>query len=667
MLDFNPYGPDQKKEIDFDTIKAIALHNAEAVLHNWMPGGKIVNGEYLCANISGGKGESCSTNILKGVGSDFASGDAWGDLIDLVAQCENVSMREAATKLAEFLNITDNTPPPPPVQTTTEDEKRAQSSRISTALWFEGEACPPNHPYLLKKQVNADTGIKYHPSTGNILIPLRDGTELLGVQRIDANGEKKINHGGRFAGCYHVIQGEHDVVYICEGYATAMTVAMITGKTTVMAVSAGNMPEVGKKISNAYPNAHIIFAADNDQGGEKNPGVDFANKAIKQIGRGLIVYPPYPEGQKGDWNDFALQNGGMAAKELLSRPTAIKRLFVDAKTMLLKEPSFLVDDAIESPCTGMVFGPSGSGKSFLVFDIALCCATGKDWNGKKVKQGPVIYICGEGRHAIPRRVKAWETHYGVTVPHGRMMVSSTSIDFEPATIANMISEINEIAAQANEPPVMIIIDTMARALPGNADENSTKDTGLFIKECDNLQTTYNCSVIIVHHTGHNETKRARGSSALKGAMDVEIMVSSDGTIEWTKTKDIESPPLISFSVKQIRYGEGKHDNSCVLEYDLPDSPKEAKMTANMKAAVRSLREAVKDDGFDRPVCMLTTWRNAYKKYLSGVTDRAKQQSFKAQVIILEDKGEVQVIGDKVELLKMKDDVITERMFSGLLK
>ena len=668
MIDFNKWGNEEpRKEIDFNLVKSVALQNVEAVLGHWQPGGKVVRGEYVCGGITGGNGESCSTNVSTGVGSDFASGEKWGDLIDLVAQRERVGMGEAAALLSEFLHITDLTPPPPPIQTISDSEKREHAARASMQLWVEGEACPPGHPYLVKKQVNADNGIKYHPATGSILIPLRDGVELLGVQRIDPQGEKKVNHGGRLSGCYHVIQGELDVVYICEGYATAMTVAMATGKTAIMAVSAGNLAEVGKKISAAYPSAALVFAADNDQGGEKNPGIDAANAAVKKIGRGVVIAPPFPAGEKGDWNDYALAHGGKMTRELLLRPVARKRLFIDAKTMQLKEPSFLVEDSIESPCTGMVFGPSGSGKTFFIFDLALCCATGRPWNGKKVKTGPVVYICGEGRHAIPRRIKAWEQHNGATVPYNRLMVSSVSLDFEPETIEKIVFDVNEMVEQAGESPVLIVIDTMARALPGNADENSTKDTGLFIKECDALQSLYDCAVLIVHHTGHAELKRARGSSALKGAMDVEIMVSSDGVIEWTKTKDIEAPQPIPFSIKQIQYGQGRHDNSCVLEYDKPGSKKAPKMTAYMRAAIKSLQEAMEAEN-SITGCHEGTWREKFYPYLDGKGDRAKQKAFKEQMDLLEAKGEISVTGSRVSVsASMTQDKITDGMFGGLLK
>ena len=209
-------------------------------------------------------------------------------------------------------------------------------------------------------------------------------------------------------------------------------------------------------------------------------------------------------------------------QKVVAATTTAEPLLVDVNLLSLIEPSFLVQDAIETPCTGMVFGASGSGKSFFILDIALHCATGVPWLGKAVKEGPVIYICGEGRHAVPRRVAAWKSVHGA-IPNGRFLMSQRRVQFDNDTILEMLCEINGLAAMG-ELPVLIVIDTMARALPGDCDENSAKDTMAFVDMCDRLQQQYNCAVIIIHHTGHSESSkdRARGSSAVKGAMDVEI-------------------------------------------------------------------------------------------------------------------------------------------------
>lgn len=658
VIDFNRWGKDEDTKIDYDRLKAIARNNMEMILHRWLPGGKVVRGEYLCGSVHGGQGESCSTNVNDGVGGDFASTERWGDVIDMVATLEGVSMSDAAHKLEEFLGITDATPTPLPIPKQTETERRDHHKKVSAALWMEGEACPPTHPYLIKKQVNVDSGIRYHPQTGNILIPLRDGQDILGVQRIDANGEKKVNNGGKLSGCYHVIPGELDTVYICEGYATAMTVHMATGKTAVMAVSAGNLLAVGEKIAGMYPTARLVFAADNDQGGEKNPGIEASTKAVKQIGRGSVIAPPFPEGEKGDWNDYALIHGGAATRALLVKE--VKQLFVDVRDIATIEADFLIDGVMETPCTGMVFGESGSGKSFFVIDVALHVAAGLRWLDKETKSGPVFYICGEGRHGIPRRVKAWEHHHGCKVPAGRFMVSNLRMSFEPEQVAEMVQCIDHLAENIGT-PAMVIIDTMARALPGSADENSAKDTNMFFNECDRLQSLYNCAVVVVHHSGHGDKRRARGSSAIKGVLDVEIMLSNN-MIEWTKTKDMEPHPPIRYQLDRVVFGEGKRDNSCAITYDTSVKI-EKKETASRSAAKSSLIEAIKREGMGSDRCHIEAWRDAFKAKFDTLSDRAQRKYFKGQLDSMQGEGMIAIDGIYVMVIssELRESVTTALM------
>lgn len=659
VIDFNRWGgKEEDSRIDFDRIKAIASNNMEMILHRWLPGGKVVRGEYLCGSIQGGQGESCSTNMTDGVGGDFASTERWGDVVDMVATIEGVTMSDAARKLEEFLHITDSTPTPPPIPKQTDAEKREFAKKVAATLWMEGEACPPTHPYLIKKQVNVDSGIRYHPQTGNILIPLRDGQDILGVQRIGADGDKKVNQGGRLSGCYHVIPGELDTVYICEGYATAMTVHMATGKTAVMAVSAANLTPVGEKIGKMYPTARLVFAADNDQGGEKNPGIEAAEKAVKQIGRGSVIAPPFPEGEKGDWNDYALIHGGQATRALLVKE--VKQLFVDVHDISTVDADFLIDGVMETPCTGMVFGESGSGKSFFVIDVALHVASGMQWLGKQTKTGPVFYICGEGRHGIPRRVKAWEHQHGCKVPAGRFMVSNLRMSFEPDQVAEMVQCIDQLAESIGC-PAMVIIDTMARALPGSADENSAKDTNLFFNECDRVQSRYNCAVVVVHHSGHGDKKRARGSSAIKGVLDVEIMLSNN-MIEWTKTKDMEPHPPIKYNLDKVTFGEGKRDNSCAITYDTSVKV-EKRETATRTAAKSSLIEAIGSERIGADRCTVQGWKDGFMPKFSSLSADAQRKYFNRESKKMIDDGLVVIDGAFVVVVdaEMKESIMNMMM------
>jgi hypothetical protein len=79
----------------------------------------------------------------------------------------------------------------------------------------------------------------------------------------------------------------------------------------------------------------------------------------------------------------------------------------------------------------------------------------------------------------------------------------------------------------------------------------------FIQHIDNyLRQVWNCSVIIVHHSGTMDKDRGRGSSALKGALDAEYRVALDSgtkTIQFEnkKMKDAEMPIPKNFQITQV--------------------------------------------------------------------------------------------------------------------
>jgi hypothetical protein len=345
-------------------------------------------------------------------------------------------------------------------------------------------------------------------------------------------------------------------------------------------------------------------------------------------------------------------------------PKPAEPMLVDVNALKLIEPTFLVEDAIETPCTGMVFGASGSGKSFFILDVGLHCAAGVPWLGKAVKEGPVIYLCGEGRHAVPRRVAAWKKIHGA-IPNGRFLMSNRRVQFDPDTILEMLCEINKLAAMS-ELPVLIVIDTMARALPGECDENSAKDTMAFVDMCDRLQTQYNCAVIIVHHTGHAEQSknRARGSSALKGAMDLEILLTGT-VIQWEKTKDAEPHRPLKYELKQVSYGPGKRENSCVVSYDIKYNPAEEQMTKPAKLGAEILSVLCHDLGTTR--IPEDVFRDEFYFKYDG-KPAAKRQAFNRALGDLGKLKYIKTSGSDVLVLAptVQGDSIELQMFQHLL-
>lgn len=135
------------------------------------------------------------------------------------------------------------------------------------------------HPYLVKKGVGAfgvtsglwqiinRDGEVIEQIEDALFIPARKSPrELVGLQIIAPEGERKFIYGTPIMGAYHVIGDARGapVVVICEGYATGASIHMATGHCVVVAFSANNLAGVSAKISAAMPDAEIIIAADND-------------------------------------------------------------------------------------------------------------------------------------------------------------------------------------------------------------------------------------------------------------------------------------------------------------------------------------------------------------------------------------------------------------------
>ena len=89
----------------FQAVKTALAPRLSEILPALLPGGRINGREYLCASLAGGAGSSCRTNLESGVGSDFATGETWADIIDLTAKVRGLRPYEAAKELAQAYKL----------------------------------------------------------------------------------------------------------------------------------------------------------------------------------------------------------------------------------------------------------------------------------------------------------------------------------------------------------------------------------------------------------------------------------------------------------------------------------------------------------------------------------------------------------------------------------
>jgi len=239
-------------------------------------------------------------------------------------------------------------------------------------------------------------------------------------------------------------------------------------------------------------------------------------------------------------------------------------------------PRWLLRGILERDTFALIFGDPGCGKSFLAIDWACRIATGTPWREHPVKGGPVVYVAGEGQQGFGRRIRAWSEHHNISLQNVPLyMAPSVAIP----DIPDLISLINAIdtGIATVGPPVMIVLDTLARCF-GGGDENSTQDMSKFVTACDAIRYRYDCTILVVHHSGHSDKSRARGAIALKAALDAEYRLENENglLLTATKMKDAEMPPplamkLASVELPDMTDEDGNVVTSAVIETLDPDT------------------------------------------------------------------------------------------------
>ncbi len=484
-----------------------------------------------------------------------------------------------------------------------------------TQIWNSAHAASPEHPYLKRK------GIQTHGARvtgdGRLVVPLYDADGALSsLQYIAHDGSKLYHSGGQTGGKYWMVGtiDEPGAVYVAEGFATAATIHEITGRPCIIAYSASNIvPVVGAWREKLGVTQEIVIVADHDKHGV---GQKYADQASAKYGA-RVVMPPI-EGM--DANDYAMAGHDLNA--LLNPP--VNDWLIPADDFCAKPApiSWMVKNWIQAQALIMVHGPSGGGKTFAVLDWCLRMASGGGlWMDEhKVKAGGIVYLAGEGHHGLRGRVAAWKQAHNITKLN--MWLSKDGCDLNtPEGYLRVVSNIRALPTV----PEVITVDTLHRFLHG--DENSAQDAKTMLDACNGLMNEFACTVILVHHTGVSDEAqhRARGSSAWRGALDIEISIipSKDDKpmeIVQRKSKDAELSEPVYAMLQTVEIDgwmdeDGQQVTSAVLaKADAPATPTK-KTDSKLEAHRKTFENAWWNAGADVINNMPYITRSAFTNYL----------------------------------------------------
>lgn len=236
--------------------------------------------------------------------------------------------------------------------------------------------------------------------------------------------------------------------------------------------------------------------------------------------------------------------------DIISKNSTNRLIKASSLTGDITPPQWTIKGVL--PEDGLVefFGASGSYKSFIVLDMCYSIALNREWQGCEVNGGTVVYVAGEGKSGLGRRLKGLELHYQETIDNFYVLPMPTNITDvkEMKLLAEEIAEIGKAK--------MIIFDTLHRCSAG-ADENSASDFAVILKNIDTHIKPL-CDVVSwVHHTGLDKS-RGRGTSARYASLDAQVMIEKIDNLRCVLTceKQKEAEPFepMGFEMNSVDIG-----------------------------------------------------------------------------------------------------------------
>lgn len=336
---------------------------------------------------------------------------------------------------------------------------------------------------------------------------------------------------------------------------------------------------------------------------------------------------------------------------------------------------YLVKGWLDRGAFSVIYGESNVGKTFLAMDLALHVAAGIDWHGNRVPagekwSGSVLYIAGEGGSGINNRIEAIRRSKPelAKATAESFMLMKTTLDLCTSEDGQYLAE--ALGESFGAVPALIIVDTLARAM-GNGDENTAKDMGAFIKSIDLIREVTGAHVMVIHHSGKDASKGARGSGSLRGAADTEIeLIRSDDvvTAEARKQRDMPCDGVFSYRLRSVFLGfdeDGDKVTSAIVE--ATEAPaKRVKLTGSDKVAMQALSDAIAAHGkvmhsdlfpANRQVVSLENWREMCDRHSlsSGEGESSKRTAFHKVKTRLQDKEQVRIVDGYVWRVVASDD------------
>jgi hypothetical protein len=277
----------------------------------------------------------------------------------------------------------------------------------------------------------------------------------------------------------------------------------------------------------------------------------------------------------------------------------LERYFAAAAKALSSQAEPLVKGILDRNAMSILYGESNTGKTFIAVDLAFHVAAGLAWARRKVRKGAVVYVAAEGGTGVYKRLAALRENYPDTgdIP---LFIIKFPVDLLHGKVhaQALVKLCLQAAEEAGCTMELIVIDTLSRAMSGG-DENSSTDMGAMVQSFDAIREATGAHLMVIHHSGKDRAKGARGHSLLRAATDTEIEIER-GKLAVTKQRDMDGDFSHAFDLKTVPIGldaDGAVVSSCVVELIAHHKAGEGKvaLTPGEQALVEAIKQRLGAD------------------------------------------------------------------------
>jgi putative DNA primase/helicase len=321
------------------------------------------------------------------------------------------------------------------------------------------------------------------------------------------------------------------------------------------------------------------------------------------------------------------------------------RLHTAAEWARLDPPRWLVPDFLAEQSLAVIFGASGSGKSFLAAYLAHVLASGLNWRAGAIDPASVIYLAAENPGSLAPRFAALQSRLGGDFPGLFLVADEINLlaeKFADRVSATICSAERESGLRVG----LLIIDTMRDAWPGN--EDSSTEVSRAFAPLKAIRDRHGLCVLLVHHSGHNGD-RERGSSHIRANADTVWSIEERGqqrVIACLKMRDAARPNPFAFTLEPA-------GDSCVVAFsdDVSTPSKARPLSPHQRLALDSLASRIVEAGEPLPASvgvnargvLCAEWRKAFYDRLGDTEPEAKRKAFQRSLTELQARNAVAVM------------------------